>query len=80
METELNSYLLSRELEGRFKVVNYAVVCGGFGQALGVGQSHNPVYSEISSQYLSLIPLIQHLAAKIDAELAEARAKPVEEI
>jgi len=81
METEIkSSYLLARELEGRFKVVNYAVVCGGFGQALGMGQSHNPVYSTISQQYLDLLPLISAIAAKIDNELEVARAKPVEEL
>lgn len=81
METEIkSSYSLSREIEGRFKVVNYSVSRGCIATAIGNGQQHNPAFDSISSQYRSLIPLIETLAAKIDSELAEARSRPKEEI
>lgn len=80
METEIkSSYLLSREVEGIFKSVNYGLSRGSLATAIGNGQQWNPVYDSIAQSYLDLIPLIETLAAKIDEELLEARSRPKEE-
>ena len=77
--TELNSYLLSRELEGRFKVVNFGVSRGCIGTAIGNNQAHNPAFDSIAQSYLDLIPLIENLAKKITSELEDARSKKPDE-